>query len=166
MAPDINSMASWSTDGYSTNGVPREGYEIPGEFPSSPFPLATFTTAKWPFRSSVKSRCHCLGQSCVVATTAPLPSRCGRALPPAFSELRLPLLEMQPWVDQAGSAVCFLSGQPQLHNDGGGNTNASDVTHSPLHRCRSRLSTELPTMLHMTVLACKPARLPIAERVR
>ncbi|KAJ9612026.1 hypothetical protein H2200_003621 [Cladophialophora chaetospira] len=29
MAPDINSMANWSTDGYSTNGVPRDEYEIP-----------------------------------------------------------------------------------------------------------------------------------------
>ena len=33
MAPDINSMANWATDGYADNQVPRkEEYEIPGEF--------------------------------------------------------------------------------------------------------------------------------------
>lgn len=33
MAPDINAMANWATDGYANNQVPRkEEYEIPGEF--------------------------------------------------------------------------------------------------------------------------------------
>jgi hypothetical protein len=32
MAPDINAMAEWATDGYANNGVPRADYEIPGEF--------------------------------------------------------------------------------------------------------------------------------------
>lgn len=33
MAPDINSMANWATDGYANNQVPRkEEYEIPGQF--------------------------------------------------------------------------------------------------------------------------------------
>lgn len=31
MAPDINTMAEWATDGYANNGVPRADYEIPGE---------------------------------------------------------------------------------------------------------------------------------------
>lgn len=32
MAPDINSMANWATDGYADNQVPRkEEYEIPGK---------------------------------------------------------------------------------------------------------------------------------------
>jgi hypothetical protein len=31
MAPDLNSLASWSTDGYANNQVPRNEYEIPGE---------------------------------------------------------------------------------------------------------------------------------------
>ncbi|KEF61926.1 uncharacterized protein A1O9_03498 [Exophiala aquamarina CBS 119918] len=31
MAPDINAMANWATDGYANNQVPRkEEYEIPG----------------------------------------------------------------------------------------------------------------------------------------
>ena len=32
MAPDINSMANWSTDGYAGNQTTQDGYEIPGEF--------------------------------------------------------------------------------------------------------------------------------------
>lgn len=32
MAPDINAMANWATDGYASNQVPRkEEYEIPGK---------------------------------------------------------------------------------------------------------------------------------------
>ncbi len=32
MAPDINMMANWSTEGYANNGVPRGDYEIPGRW--------------------------------------------------------------------------------------------------------------------------------------
>ncbi|KAL6242616.1 hypothetical protein RBB50_010262 [Rhinocladiella similis] len=37
MAPDINMLASWSTDGYSNNGVPRGDYEIPDVVLDGPY---------------------------------------------------------------------------------------------------------------------------------
>ena len=38
MAPDINALAEWQTDGYSNNGVPRKSeYEIPDVVIQGPY---------------------------------------------------------------------------------------------------------------------------------